>query len=134
MDQYETVVGLADESPTRTPASSPGALIAVAALLATVTNAVAFMLPPLLPVITTSYAHNSVSAATWVFTALTLGGGAGFVLIPRLTDILSDRATSLMSGAFLTGGAWSRPWATTTPHSSSARCCSASVVPRSSFP
>ncbi|WP_459981424.1 MFS transporter [Nocardioides sp. AN3] len=105
MDQYETVVGLADESPTRTPASSPGALIAVAALLATVTNAVAFMLPPLLPVITTSYAHNSVSAATWVFTALTLGGGAGFVLIPRLTDILSDRATSLMSGAFLTGGA-----------------------------
>src|SRR5690242_3097726 len=68
------------------------ALIAVAALLATVTNAVAFMLPPLLPVITTSYAHNSVSAAVWIFAALTMGGGAGFVLIPRLTDMLSDRS------------------------------------------
>ncbi|GCD88140.1 MFS transporter [Nocardioides sp. LS1] len=105
MDQFETTVGLAEVAPTRVAASSPGALIAVAALLATVTNAVAFMLPPLLPVITTSYAHNSVSAATWVFTALTLGGGAGFVLIPRLTDILSDRSTTLMSGGFLTGGA-----------------------------
>src|SRR5262249_27079498 len=55
--------------------------------------------------ITTSYAHNSVTAATWVFSALTLGGGAGFVLIPRLTDVLSARAIALWSGAFLTGGA-----------------------------
>lgn len=86
-------------------ASNRFALIAIAAVLATVTNAVAFMLPPLLPLITTSYAHNSVTAATWVFSALTLGGGAGFVLIPRLTDILSDRAIALWSGAFLTGGA-----------------------------
>lgn len=81
------------------------ALIGIAAVLATVTNAVAFMLPPLLPLITTSYAHNSVTAATWVFTALTLGGGAGFVLIPRMTDVLSDRTISLLSGGFLAGGA-----------------------------
>src|SRR4051812_11813943 len=104
MDQIEEEAVLA-EAPTSEPAASAGALIAVAALLAPVTNAVAFMLPPLLPVITTSYAHNSVSAATWVFTALTLGGGAGFILIPRLTDILSDRSTTLLSGGFLTGGA-----------------------------
>ncbi|GAA3649372.1 hypothetical protein GCM10022237_06310 [Nocardioides ginsengisoli] len=82
-----------------------GALIGIAVVLATVTNAVAFMLPPLLPIITTSYADNSVSAAVWVFTALTLGGGAGFVLIPRLTDNLSDRSMSLLSGAILTAGA-----------------------------
>lgn len=81
------------------------ALIAVAALLATVTNAVAFMVPPLLPLITSSYAHNSVSAATWIFSALTLGGGAGFVLIPRLTDMLSERAMALLAGGFLVGGA-----------------------------
>ncbi|WP_082856611.1 MFS transporter [Nocardia nova] len=81
------------------------ALIAVGALLATVTNAVAFMLPPLLPVITTSYAHNSVSAAVWMFAALTLGGGAGFVLIPRLTDMLSDRSMTLFAGGVLTAGA-----------------------------
>src|SRR4051794_24237357 len=86
-------------------APSRRALVGVAALLVTVTNAVAFMLPPLLPLITVSYAHNSLSAATWIFTAATLGGGAGFVLIPRLTDILSDRSTALMSGGFLTVGA-----------------------------
>ncbi|WP_116198638.1 MFS transporter [Amycolatopsis circi] len=87
------------------PAPNRAALIGIAAVLATVTNAVAFMLPPLLPLITISYAHNSVTAATWVFTALTLGGGAGFVLIPRMTDVLSDRTVSLLSGGFLTGGA-----------------------------
>lgn len=81
------------------------ALIAVAALLATVTNAVAFMMPPLLPVMTTSYAGNSVSAAVWLLAALTLGGGAGFVLIPRLTDMLSDRSTTLLAGSILTAGA-----------------------------
>lgn len=81
------------------------ALLAVAGLLATVTNAVSFMVPPLLPVITTSYAHNSVSAAVWILAALTLGGGAGFVLIPRLTDMLSDRSIALLAGGFLVGGA-----------------------------
>lgn len=96
---------------TATPAFAPRtkvnriALIGIAAVLATVTNAVAFMLPPLLPLITTSYADNSVSGALWVFTALTLGGGAGFVLIPRLTDVLSDRSMSLLAGAILTAGA-----------------------------
>jgi MFS family permease len=92
---------------TTTPRTQPnrGALIAIAAVLATVTNAVAFMLPPLLPLITTSYADNSVIAALWVFAALTLGGGAGFVLIPRMTDVLSDRTISLLSGGFLTSGA-----------------------------
>lgn len=91
--------------PTAQVASNRAALIAIAALLATVTNAVAFMLPPLLPLIVTGYADGSFAAATWVFTALTLGGGAGFVLIPRLTDVLSDRSISLLAGGFLTVGA-----------------------------
>ncbi|WP_460603152.1 MFS transporter [Jatrophihabitans fulvus] len=86
-------------------APNRAALIGIAGVLATVTNAVAFMLPPLLPVLTTSYADNSVTAATWIFTALTLGSGAGFVLIPRMTDVFSDRRISLVSGAFLAGGA-----------------------------
>lgn len=91
--------------PTTQPASNRAALIGIAALLATVTNAIAFMLPPLLPVIQTGYADGSLAAATWVFTALVLGGGAGFVLIPRLTDVLSDRFITLLSGGFLTVGA-----------------------------
>lgn len=91
--------------PTVRVASNRTALIAIAALLATVTNAVAFMLPPLLPVIQAGYTDNSLAAATWVFTALVLGGGGGFVLIPRLTDVLSDRSISLLSGGVLTGGA-----------------------------
>ncbi|WP_312866142.1 MFS transporter [Streptomyces boluensis] len=68
------------------------------------TNAVAFMLPPLLPLMQTQFGVG-VAASAWVFTVLTLGGGAGFVLIPRLADMLSDRATSLLSGGFLTVGA-----------------------------
>lgn len=91
--------------PTVRVASSRAALIAIAALLATVTNAVAFMLPPLLPVIQTGYADNSLAAATWVFTALVLGGGGGYVMIPRLTDVLSDRSISLLSGGILIAGA-----------------------------
>jgi hypothetical protein len=39
------------------------ALVAIAGVLATVTNAVAFMLPPLLPLITTSFIYHSVDAA-----------------------------------------------------------------------
>ncbi|MEU3844052.1 MFS transporter [Streptomyces sp. NPDC028635] len=98
-------LGRADaQAPART-AANKRALIAVAALVVTVTNAVAFMVPPLLPLITSSYAHNSVSAATWIFSALTLGGGAGFVLIPRLTDMLSERAMALLAGGLLAGGA-----------------------------
>ncbi|MEU5060159.1 MULTISPECIES: MFS transporter [unclassified Streptomyces] len=81
-----------------------GALIAVAAVLATVTNAVAFMLPPLLPLIQEQFGLG-VAASAWIFTALTLGGGAGFVLLPRLTDVLDDRTTSLLSGGFLIVGA-----------------------------
>lgn len=104
MTEIHRPIGLALEAPSR-PAPNKRALIAVAALLATVTNAVAFMVPPLLPVITSSYAHNSVSAATWIFSALTLGGGAGSVLIPRLTDMLSDRAMALLAGGLLVGGA-----------------------------
>ncbi|MER7986143.1 MFS transporter [Streptomyces noursei] len=68
------------------------------------TNAVAFMLPPLLPLMQAEFGLG-VAASAWVFTALTLGGGAGFVLIPRLADVLSDRTTALLSGGFLTVGA-----------------------------
>ncbi|MFI7006575.1 MFS transporter [Streptomyces sp. NPDC050145] len=88
------------------PGATPrrGALIAVAAVLATVTNAVAFMMPPLLPLMQAQFGLG-VAASAWIFTALTLGGGAGFVLLPRLTDVLDDRTTSLLSGGFLITGA-----------------------------
>lgn len=83
---------------------SRGALISVAAVLATVTNAVSFMFPPLLPLMQVQFGLD-VSASAWIFTAATLGGGAGFVLLPRLADVLNDRTTSLLSGAVLTVGA-----------------------------
>ncbi|MER5390880.1 MFS transporter [Saccharopolyspora sp. NPDC002686] len=76
----------------------------VAAVLATVTNAVSFMFPPLLPLMQAQFGLD-VSASAWIFTAATLGGGAGFVLLPRLADVLNDRTTALLSGTVLTVGA-----------------------------
>ncbi|MFE2998893.1 MFS transporter [Nocardia sp. NPDC059246] len=90
--------------PPPSAASKRLSLIGVAALLATVTNAVTFMLPPLLPLMQAKFALG-LSDETWIFTALTLGGGAGFVLLPRLADVLSDRTTALLSGSILTLGA-----------------------------
>lgn len=80
------------------------ALISVAALLSTVTMAISFMLGPLLPLMQEQYSIG-VSAATWIFTALALGSGAGFVLIPRLQDVAPERAVFLGSGAVLVVGA-----------------------------
>ncbi len=102
MTGLDETVGHAALARRRQP--TRGALITVAALLATVTNAVAFMLPPLLPLMQEQYGLD-LASSTWIFTALTLGGGAGFVLIPRLADLLDDRTTNLLSGAFLTVGA-----------------------------
>lgn len=80
------------------------ALISVAALLSTVTMAISFMLGPLLPLMQAHFGIG-VSAATWIFTALALGSGAGFVLIPRLQDVVPEHAVFLGSGAVLVGGA-----------------------------
>ncbi|WP_116202657.1 MFS transporter [Amycolatopsis circi] len=80
------------------------ALIVVAGFLGTVTNAIAFMLPPLLPDMQAQY-HLGVTSGAWVFTAMTLASGAGFVLIPRLSDLRGDRATALASGLVMTVGA-----------------------------
>ncbi|MFD5294064.1 MFS transporter [Streptomyces mutabilis] len=79
-------------------------LISVSALLCTVTIAVNFMLGPLLPLMQSQFSID-VSAATWVLTAMLLGSGAGFVLIPRLQDIVDDRTMLLWSGVLLTAGA-----------------------------
>jgi len=84
--------------------SKRGSLISVSALLCTVTIAVNFMLGPLLPLMQSHFAVG-VSAATWVLTAMLLGSGAGFVLIPRLQDIVDDRTMLLWSGVLLTAGA-----------------------------
>ncbi|MFF9213267.1 MULTISPECIES: MFS transporter [unclassified Streptomyces] len=81
-----------------------GALISVSALLCTVTIAVNFMLGPLLPLMQRQYSID-VSAVTWVLTAMLLGSGAGFVLIPRLQDLVDDRRMLLWSGIVLTAGA-----------------------------
>lgn len=89
--------------PPSTPRRRRAALIGVAALLATVTNAVMFMIPPLLPLMKAQFGLD-LAAETWVFTTLTLGGGAGFVLLPRLADVLGDWVTSLLTGSLLVLG------------------------------
>ncbi|MBT2263452.1 MFS transporter [Rhodococcus erythropolis] len=81
------------------------ALISIAALLVILTNAVLFLFPPLLPVIQTQYQVTTVAAVTWIFTLLTLGGGAGFVVLPRLSDVIGDRNTAGIACAALTAGA-----------------------------
>ncbi|MCE5292677.1 MAG: FAD-dependent oxidoreductase [Nocardiaceae bacterium] len=86
------------------PAPRKGPLIAVGALLVTLTNAVIFVLPPLLPIMQAHFGLTSVAATTWIYTALTLGGGAGFILLPRLADVFGDRnATVFASGSLALG-------------------------------
>jgi MFS family permease len=80
-------------------------LIGVAALIVVLTNAVTFLLPPLLPVLQAHYQVTSVSAVTWIFTLLTLGGGAGFVVLPKLSDVIGDRNTAVLACVALTLGA-----------------------------
>ena len=80
-------------------------LIGVGALLILLTNAIVFILPPLLPVIQAHYGLTTVAATTWLYTALTLGGGAGFILLPRLADVYGDRNASVAATAFLAVGA-----------------------------
>lgn len=95
---------LESRASTRT-APRRGLLIAIAALMITLTNAVIFVLPPLLPVIQAQYGLATVAETTWLYTALTLGGGAGFILLPRLADLYGDRNASVVSTAFITVGA-----------------------------
>ncbi|MGB3697559.1 MAG: MFS transporter [Gordonia sp. (in: high G+C Gram-positive bacteria)] len=80
-------------------------LIGVASLLVILTNAVTFLLPPLLPVIQAEYQITSVAAATWIFTLLTLGGGAGFIVLPKLSDVTGDRTAAVVASVALTLGA-----------------------------
>ena len=86
---------------------APGrtALIGIGSLLVVLTNAVIFILPPLLPVIQAQYGLGTVAETTWLYTALTLGGGAGFILLPRLADLHGDRNANVAAAAFLTLGA-----------------------------
>ena len=106
-EKFDTTERLeAATRPTGTPSGGTTRrvlLIAVGALLVLLTNAIVFVLPPLLPAIQAEYQLTSVSSVTWIFTLLTLGGGAGFVLIPRLSDVIGDRDTAVLSGAALTG-------------------------------
>ncbi len=85
--------------------TSKAVLVGVGALLVIVTNAIVFVLPPLLPVIQSHYGLATVAETTWLYTALTLGGGAGFVLLPRLADVYGDRRSSVVATVFLTVGA-----------------------------
>jgi MFS family permease len=87
------------------PAPAKGMLIGIGALLVVLTNAVIFILPPLLPVIQAQYGLATVAETTWLYTALTLGGGAGFILLPRLADLHGDRNASVAAAGFLTVGA-----------------------------
>ncbi|TYL55679.1 MFS transporter [Nocardioides sp. BGMRC 2183] len=87
----------------RTPGR--GTLIGIGSLLVVLTNAVIFILPPLLPVIQEQYGLATVAQTTWLFTLLTLAGGAGFILLPRLADLYGDRNANVAAAAFLTAGA-----------------------------
>lgn len=92
----------------RTTAGRPpgrGTLIGIGSLLVVLTNAVIFILPPLLPVIQAQYGLATVAETTWLYTVLTLGGGAGFILLPRLADLYGDRNANVAAAAFLTVGA-----------------------------
>lgn len=91
--------------PPARPDVNRTALIGIAGLLVILTNAVVFLLPPLLPIIQSQYELTTVAQTTWLYTALTLGGGAGFVLLPRVADIYGDRNASVIAAAFLTAGA-----------------------------
>jgi MFS family permease len=90
---------------TGRPAARRGVIIGIGALMSVLTNAVIFVLPPLLPVIQAQYGLATVAETTWLYTALTLGGGAGFILLPRLADLYGDRNSSVVSTMFLTLGA-----------------------------
>lgn len=87
------------------PAARRVPLLSIGAVLVILTNAVIFVVPPLLPVIATHYHLVTLAQTTWVYTALTLGGGAGFILLPRLADLYGDRNASVLASAFLTLGA-----------------------------
>lgn len=104
MTEIHQQAGLAGEAPARR-APNKGVLIGVGTLLIVLTNAVIFILPPLLPIIQTQYGLATVAETTWLYTALTLGGGAGFILLPRLADLYGDRNASVAASAFLAVGA-----------------------------
>lgn len=86
-------------------APSRATLVGIGSLLVVLTNAVIFILPPLLPVIQAQYGLATVAETTWLYTVLTLGGGAGFILLPRLADLHGDRNANVAAAAFLTAGA-----------------------------
>ncbi|QSE91965.1 MFS transporter [Rhodococcus pseudokoreensis] len=104
MTEIHQQAGLAGEAPARR-APNKGVLIGVGTLLIVLTNAVIFILPPLLPIIQAQYGLATVAETTWLYTALTLGGGAGFILLPRLADLYGDRNASVAASAFLAVGA-----------------------------
>ena len=104
MTEIRQRAGLDRGAPAR-PAKGRGELIGIGALLIVLTNAVIFILPPLLPVIQAQYGLATVAETTWLYTALTLGGGAGFILLPRLADLYGDRNASVAAAGFLTVGA-----------------------------
>ncbi|MFJ9180637.1 MFS transporter [Streptomyces sp. NPDC102360] len=104
MTEIHQPAGLGDRAASRR-APHKGALIGLGAILVVLTNAVVFVLPPLLPIIQAQYHLATVAETTWLYSALTLGGGAGFILLPRLADVHGDRNASVAASAFLTVGA-----------------------------
>lgn len=89
----------------RSQTANRSALITVGAVLVVLTNAVVFLIPPLLPIVQAQYAVTTVAGTTWIYTALTLGGGAGFILLPRIADIYGDRNAAVLASVLLTVGA-----------------------------
>ncbi|MFC9557401.1 MFS transporter, partial [Rhodococcus sp. NPDC056960] len=104
MTETHQGAGLGSEAPTHR-APNKAVLIGVGTLLVVLTNAIIFILPPLLPTIQAQYGLATVAATTWLYTALTLGGGASFILLPRLADLHGDRNAAVAASALLAVGA-----------------------------
>lgn len=100
---HETTGGGSATTPSDAPRRAT--LVGIGSLLVVLTNAVIFILPPLLPVIQAQYGLATVAETTWLYTVLTLGGGAGFILLPRLADLHGDRNANVAAAAFLAAGA-----------------------------
>lgn len=103
MTARNTTLSSADD--TQAPAANRTVLLLVGGLLVTMTNAVIFVLPPLLPVMEDLFGLTAIASTLWIYTALTLGGGVGFLLLPRLADVRGDRNASVAGAVFLTVGA-----------------------------
>ena len=82
----------------------PLVLITIGAVVSTMSIVVTYLFVPLLPQLQAHYGVG-LTAATWIYTAMLLGTGMGFILMPRLLDAIEDRTVLGLCGGALVLGA-----------------------------